>query len=121
MKAKEFLVVNPHQELWPEWEEHLEWMLENHPARVKELYEMGKLKEYLDRKAALAWKQESNLIARGKSPEDAREIASHAILSPPDGPAMKGNPPAPLPAKLAAEIRTWAEALPVDPPTEVWV
>lgn len=121
MKTEKFLVVNPHQELWPEWEEHLDWMLENHPERVKELYETGKLKAYLDRKAALAWKKESVLLAKGKNPEEAREVVSHDLLSPPDGPAFRDNPPETLPEKLVAAIRKWSENLPVDPPTEVWV
>lgn len=119
---KEFLAVNPHQELWSEWKEHLDWMLENHPARVKELFQSGKLKEYLDRKAALALKMICGLNDKGKSMEEAREVASQYILSPPDGPAFRDNPPEPLPEKLEAEIMKWAENLPEnDPPVEIWV
>jgi len=120
---KRFLAVNPHQELWSEWKEHLDWMLENHPARVRQLYATGKLKAYLDRKAALAWKKESALLEKGKSSDEAREAASAYILSPPDGPAFRDTPPEPLPEKLEAEIWRWAKNLPVDPahPTEVWV
>jgi len=120
---KEFLAVNPHQELWSQWKEHLDWMLENYPARVKELYETEKLKPYLDRKAALAWKTMCGLNDKGKSMDEAREVASQFILSPPDGPAFRDKPPDSLPEKLEAEIMKWAESLPVDPdhPTEVWV
>lgn len=122
-KEKEFLVVNPHQELWRYWQERLDWMLENYPERVKQLYQSGKLKAYLDRKAAVAYKMICNLLDKGKSWEEADEVASQYILSPPDGPAFRDNPPEPLPEKLEKEIQKWADNLPVDPdnPTEIWV
>lgn len=122
-KKKEFLAVNPHQELWKYWKEHLDWMLENHPERVQELYQTGKLKAYLDRKAALGWKKICELTNQGKTMDEAWEVASQYILSPPDGPAAQDNPPEALPEKLEAEILKWAENLPADPehPTEIWV
>lgn len=116
---KDFWVVNPHTSLWQQWREHLDWMLENYPARVQQLYEQGKLKGYLDRKAAVAWKRACALNDRGRSLQEALEIVSNDLLSPPDGPAMRQDPPPePLPEKLVAEIWDWAVNLPEDPPTE---
>jgi hypothetical protein len=74
---------------------HLEWMLENQPQLVRELFKnSAKLEELLQDKLdqALTFveklQQEWNM-----SFDDALEIASRAILAPPDGPAMSNNPP----------------------------
>ena len=66
------LVQNPHND--PMWREHLDWMLENHPQRVEQLFQNGQLKEYLDRKTGQAMLRISKLVKKGQSQQEARDL-----------------------------------------------
>jgi hypothetical protein len=108
MKREPYYQNNPHD--LPQWSEHLEWLLETHPQRVRELHQQGKLKEYLDRKVSLAARKISELMeSKNLSYAEASEIASQSLLSPPDGPATKDKAPEPLPQEDLDAILKWAE------------
>ena len=94
-----------------EWEDHLTWMLENHPQRVLALFEKKKLRAYLDRKAALAIVKAGRLENEKKFPGwQAQEIVYHDLICPPDGPASRGRDPQPLTPKQQSAIEAWQES-----------
>jgi hypothetical protein len=71
-----------------EWLDHLTWMIENRPTRTWELFQGGKLREYLDKKAA-------------------REIVYNDLIAPPVNPENPGTGPTPLTEKQQSAIETW--------------
>ena len=99
-------VKNPHDEMW--WGEHLDWMLENYPERVLEMFRAETLKKYLDAKVARALTRWGELVHKGASPDQASEVVQARLISPPDGPALSDNPPKPLNQRLLRSIQKWA-------------
>jgi hypothetical protein len=76
---------------------HLEWMFENQPKLVLELLRKKKLKDHLDKKEQQALRLVMTLKEKhGLSELEARDHAIHALLAPPDAPAMSDHPPKPL-------------------------
>jgi hypothetical protein len=76
---------------------HLEWMFENQPELVLNLLRKNKLKDHLDEKEQRALRMVSQLKEKhGQSEEEARDQAIHALLAPPEGPAMSDHPPKPM-------------------------
>lgn len=72
---------------------HLEWMFENQPYLVRQLWRQNKLKDYLDEKEQAALKLVMRLKEKqGLSEDEAFEVAMNRILAPPDGPAISEDP-----------------------------
>ena len=91
-----------------EWDDRLDWMLDNHPQRTFDLYQKGKLRAYLDKKSAQANIMWGQLESEKKLPNwQAQEIVYNALICPPDGPASRENAPAPLSEKKLNMIETW--------------
>ena len=94
-----------------EWEDHLTWMLENHPQRVWKLFQEKKLRAYLDRKAARAIVRIGILENERKMPSwQAEEIVYHSLICPPDGPASRETGPTPLSETQLKAIETWQKS-----------
>ena len=99
-------IKNPHDEMW--WGEHLDWMLENYPEKVLEMFREKTLKAYLDEKVARALTRWGELVHKGKPVEQASEVIQASLISPSDGPALSDNPPNPLPQVQLRRINKWA-------------
>lgn len=98
-----------------EWQDHLDWMLENHPQRTFDLYRKGKLRGYLDKKAARANILWGRLEQEKKLPSwQAQAIVYHDLICPPDGPASRENAPTPLSEEKLNQIESWRNS-PMEP------
>jgi len=95
----------------PFWQMRLDWELENYPQRTLDLFNRGKLMEYLDKKVALANVRVNLMVRRGINQDVANEVIQNDLITPPNGPAMKDNPPEPLPKKDQMRIWEWVEGL----------
>lgn len=96
---------------YPEYQDHLRYLLENHPELVKELFQ--KDRERLDR-MCLRVVQRATLLRRMLELEgnlDPDQIEEHVqnLVNPPDGPASSPNPPPELPEEELLPILGWAQ------------
>ena len=109
LKPEELEIENPAH--YPEWESHLQWMLENHPQYTKELFLKKKkvLKQTLLRVVQRASILKSILREEGNlEPDQIEEVVYAKIVAPSDGPALSPNPPERLPDRLELKILNWA-------------
>ena len=103
-----YAVKNPHDISL--WLEHLEWLLENHPALASSLFEKNQLKEYLDKKVARAVVRSQQLQKKGMDQEQALEVVREDLISPANGPALLEDNPPELSPQLRKKIMVWAES-----------
>jgi hypothetical protein len=95
-------VLNQWHDPW--WYDHLEWLLENRPNLVKELFEKDpeRLAEHLSRVVVRALR----VFTSSKLPDqEASDRAFELVIAP----EAVEDPPDPLPEELQEEILAWAE------------
>ena len=84
---------------------HLEWMFENQPELVRRLHQSRKLLEHLENKNQQTLQYAQSLNQKGRTMEEALEVANQVIAAPSDGPAMSETPPDPVPWKEKETIQ----------------
>jgi hypothetical protein len=109
MKPEDLLIENPPAD--PYWEQHLIWLLENHPQWTWTMFVGNKkgLKKALKRVVLRASLQELILIEEGKLDSDQIRESVNLIVAPPE--SLLLPPKMPLKDEQYMKVLSWSQNL----------